>query len=205
MDAATQAKLQAAATKVAEAKKELADAYRDAAQMTVPDVDLLATDGSTVTLSSLFGDQSDLIIVHNMGRSCRWCTLWADGFRGITDHLNSRAAFALLTPDAPADAKAFAASRNWTFPVASYADSALAHTLGFEPTPGQYYPGFSALHKNEDGSITRTGMSHFGPGDDYCPVWPMFDQLKDGQNKWEPQYAYGESGGCCSKGGCGCG
>ena len=29
MDAATQAKLQAAATKVAEAKKELADAYRD--------------------------------------------------------------------------------------------------------------------------------------------------------------------------------
>jgi len=202
MDAATQETLQSAAAEVEAAKKKLAQAYRDAAQMTVPDVTLRATDGSDVKLSDLFGDHTDLILVHNMGKGCRWCTLWADGFRGSADHIRSRAAFALVSPDAPEDARAFAESRGWNFPVVSYADSDLAKTLGFEPEPGMYYPGFSALHKADDGTITRTGMSHFGPGDDFCPVWPFFDQLKDGQNNWEPQYSYGKNEGCCGGSGC---
>lgn len=198
-----QAQLQSVSAEVAAAKKKLADLYKQAAPMDVPDVELRDLGGAPIKLSSLFADQRDLIIVHNMGRSCRWCTLWADGFRGHADHIASRTAFALLTPDEPADAKAFAQSRAWNYPVACYGDSALAATLGFEPTPGQYYPGFSALHKADDGAITRTGMGIFGPGDDFCPVWPLVDQLKDGQNGWEPQYAY-DTGGCCKKSGCGC-
>ncbi len=203
MDAALQTELQSVTEELANAKKKLTTLYKRAAQMDVPDVELRDLNGSPVKLSSLFGDHADLILIHNMGRSCRWCTLWADGFRGYQDHLNSRAAFALATPDDPADTKAFAESRDWNFPVVAYADSNLAKTLGFEPSPGQYYPGFSALHKDAHGKITRTGMAHFGPGDDFCPLWPFLDQLKHGQNNWEPQYAYGESG-CCAKGGCGC-
>ena len=204
MDAATLNAIQAAHADVEAAKKKLAETLRDAAKMTVPNATLVSTDGADVALADLFAEKRDLILVHNMGKGCRWCTLWADGFRGYTDHLNSRAAFALVTPDDPDVARDFAKSRNWNFPVVTYGDSGLAATLGFEPTPGQYYPGYSALHKDDDGTITRTGMSHFGPGDDYCAVWPMFDQLKDGQNNWEPQYSYEKSGGCCSGKGCGC-
>ena len=35
-----------------------------------------------VRLSELFGEHDDLVIIHNMGASCRYCTLWADGFSG---------------------------------------------------------------------------------------------------------------------------
>jgi len=34
-------------------------------------------------LSSLFADKKLLLVIHNMGQACRYCTLWADGFNGI--------------------------------------------------------------------------------------------------------------------------
>ena len=50
-------------------------------------------EGREATLSSLFGDRGGLIVVHNMGRDCSYCTMWADGFTGLLPHLESRAAF----------------------------------------------------------------------------------------------------------------
>ncbi|MGI9388028.1 MAG: DUF899 family protein, partial [Methyloligellaceae bacterium] len=32
----------------------------------------------TVRLSELFGNKDDLFVIHNMGASCPYCTLWAD-------------------------------------------------------------------------------------------------------------------------------
>lgn len=43
-----------------------------------------------VRLSQLFGTHSDLVVVHNMGQSCRYCTMWADGFNGLYPHLVDR-------------------------------------------------------------------------------------------------------------------
>jgi predicted dithiol-disulfide oxidoreductase (DUF899 family) len=54
---------------------------------------------SPVALSSLFGAHNDPIVVHNMGQSCRYCTMWADGFNGIYPHLANRAGFAPVSPD----------------------------------------------------------------------------------------------------------
>jgi len=34
-------------------------------------------------LSSLLADKKLLLVIHNMGQACRYCTLWADGFNGI--------------------------------------------------------------------------------------------------------------------------
>ncbi len=200
-----QAELQAVTEELNAAKKKQAELLKKAAVMEVEDVGLRSLDGGDMKLSDLFGGMSDLIVIHNMGGGCRWCTLWADGFRGHAEHLMSRTAFALLTPDEPAKAKAFIEPRGWNYPVACYGDSGLSKTLGFEPEPGQYWPGFSALHKDDAGNITRVGMGIFGPGDDFCPVWPFFEQLKDGLNGWEPQYSYVGGGGGCSTGGCGCG
>jgi predicted dithiol-disulfide oxidoreductase (DUF899 family) len=39
-----------------------------------------------VGLSELFGEKQYLIVIHNMGAGCRYCTLWADGFNGILPH-----------------------------------------------------------------------------------------------------------------------
>jgi len=66
------------------------------------------------SLAGLFGRKDDLVVIHNMGSSCPYCTLWADGFNGLYDHLANRAAFALSSPDAPAAQKRFAEGpRDW--------------------------------------------------------------------------------------------
>src|SRR4051794_29424934 len=48
-----------------------------------------------VSLDELFGDHDELLVIHNMGAGCSYCTMWADGFNGLIDHLEDRAAFVL--------------------------------------------------------------------------------------------------------------
>jgi len=62
-------------------------------------------------LSELFGKHDTLFVVHNMGRSCAHCTMWADGFNGVFDHLRDRAAFVVASPDSADEQQKFAASR----------------------------------------------------------------------------------------------
>lgn len=149
----------------------------------------MAGSGAPVRLSELFGGGRDLIIVHNMGRSCSYCTLWADGFNGLYSHIATRTAFVLSTPDDPQVAAAFAASRKWTFPVVSIAGTTFAKDMGFQRPSGGVIPGMSAFYKADDGAISRVARSQeLGPGDPFCPVWPLLDLLKDGANGWEPKF-----------------
>ncbi len=62
--------------------------------------------------------------------------------------------------------------------------------MGFIAENGDQYPSASAFHKKEDGTIERTGSTWFGPGDDYCSTWPLFEMLADGINDWEPKFQY---------------
>jgi predicted dithiol-disulfide oxidoreductase (DUF899 family) len=64
----------------------------------VADYVLAGWDGP-VRLSELFGDKRDLILIHNMGTGCTSCTMWADGFNGVYQHLAARAAFVVASPN----------------------------------------------------------------------------------------------------------
>ncbi len=46
----------------------------------VEDYKLYGPGNKSVKLSQLFGDKEDLIVIHNMGTDCSYCTMWADGF-----------------------------------------------------------------------------------------------------------------------------
>ncbi|MBT8485158.1 MAG: DUF899 family protein [Phycisphaerales bacterium] len=173
-------------------RKRLTDARRRVPREPVADFVFESVDGP-VRLSELFGDNEELLVIHNMGRSCPYCTLWADGLNGVVDHLGSRAAFAVATPDDPATQQAFAAERGWGFRMVSCGNNDFARDLGFEPEPERYWPGVSAFHRSEDGVITRTGCATFGPGDPFCSVWHLFDLLVDGAQGWTPRFQYGES------------
>ena len=74
-------------------KTQLSEARRRRPTEPVDDAKLLNCDGSPVMLSELFGDKRDLLVVHNMGKGCSYCTMWADGFVGALTHLRDRAAF----------------------------------------------------------------------------------------------------------------
>jgi predicted dithiol-disulfide oxidoreductase (DUF899 family) len=166
-------------------KQELIEAKRALPPEPVQDYQLTRSTGEAVRLSELFGEQDDMILIHNMGRGCRYCTLWADGFVSVLPQIEQRAAFVVSTPDSPDAQASFAASRGWPFTMVSTSASSLPTDLGFE-SGGSYEPGFSALHRNPDGTIVRTGRDSFGPGDDYAPIWHFFDHLDGGEQGWEP-------------------
>ena len=157
----------------------------------VADYTLRDADGKSVKLSDLFGTSDELMVIHNMGKKCPYCTLWADGFNGLHKHLANRCGFMLVSPDEPAVQKEFARSRGWGFRMLSTHGSSFAKDLGFEPEPGKFMPGVSTFKKEKDGTICRVETARFGPGDDYCAAWHLFDMLDRGANEWSPKYTYG--------------
>ncbi len=181
-------------------EKEITEKYAQRKELlkqmageTVEDYPLKAQGGATVTLSEMFGDKTELLVVHNMGKNCPYCTLWADGFNGVANHLADRAAFAVVSPNSPEVQKEFAESRNWGFPMFSSEGSTFSRDMGYEVDhEGKPYqlPGVSAFVKNEDGTITRTSRDFFGPGDVYAGIWHLLELLPNGANGWHPRFSY---------------
>ena len=140
-------------------------------------------------LSQLFGKKRDLIVIHNMGASCPYCTMWADGLNGLLPHLRDRAAFAVVSPDKPAAQKKFARSRGWDFPMYSGQGSTFIHDMGFMPKPDQPWPGVSTFRKTR-GKIARVASANFGPFDAFCAMWPLAALLDGGVDGWQPKFRY---------------
>ncbi|MCU9614893.1 DUF899 family protein [Caldibacillus lycopersici] len=139
-----------------------------------------------VSLLDLFGGKDELMVIQNMGKSCAYCTMWADGFNGVYHHIIDKAAFVLASPDSPEVQDAFAAERRWQFPMVSTMGTSFKEDLGFVKD-GYPYPGVSTFHKDADGKIFHVADAPFGPGDDFCVVWPLFDLLASGQKGYHPQ------------------
>jgi predicted dithiol-disulfide oxidoreductase (DUF899 family) len=167
----------------------------------VADYELRDLNGST-RLRAAFGGRDELLVVHNMGSDCSYCTLWSDGFNGIVPHLESRAAFVVVSPDTPEKQDLFAKSRGWRFRMLSDADLAFTRAMGFmraESGAEHPWPGVSAFCCTSRGQIMRTGSSPFGPGDLFCPAWHLFGLLGNGVGSWEPKDRYASSAhACCS-------
>lgn len=180
---------------ISERRAELVELLKADTLAVVDDYSLLGSDGGPVRLSELFGDMDDLIVVHNMGRRCAYCTLWADGFNGVLQHIESRAAFVVVSPDRPDVQREFAESRGWRFRMASSAESDFTREMGYSVVKdGQtfYLPGYSTFHRSADGVISRVGRDDFGPGDPYCATFHMFDMLEGGPGGWTARFDYSE-------------
>lgn len=162
----------------------------------VQDYVLAGWDGP-VRLSELFGAKHDLILIHNMGTVCTSCTMWADGFNGVYDHLASRAAFVVSSPNPVDVQKAFAASRGWRFPMVSHVGTSFAEDLGyrhrsehpFDQHVGGWNPGVS-IFRREGETILRLSDADLGPFDGFCIVYHLFDLVPDSDVNWEPKYKY---------------
>lgn len=157
----------------------------------VEDYELGALDGP-VRLSELFGDHDELILIHNMGSGCVYCTLWADGFNGFVDHLENRAAFVVSSPESPERQREFAASRGWRFRMVSHEGTSFAGDMGYYSDSGEYpgfHPGVSVFRKDGE-RIVRVSDASLGPNDDFCSVWHLFNMFPEGPGGWEPRYEY---------------
>ena len=177
---------------IADIREKMRDTLATVEPQEVQDYEFTTSDG-LVHLSELFGDQEDLILIHNMGTSCACCTLWADGYNRIHQHVVKRAAFAVSSPDRPEIQKKIAQSRGWKFPMVSHAGSTFAADMGYVSANGGWTPGVSVF-KRDGASIARVSDTGFSPGDDYCTLWHFFDLLPGGVG--EPSAASKPS--CCS-------
>jgi predicted dithiol-disulfide oxidoreductase (DUF899 family) len=97
----TEKKLRKLNEEITDARKKMVKLLAKQAKMDVTDYSLKDTGGNDVKLSAMFGDKENLILVHNMGKACSYCTLWADGFSGVSYFIEKKSAFALVSPDAP--------------------------------------------------------------------------------------------------------
>src|SRR6185437_15201326 len=126
----TAAKLAAYHDEIAELRRKMREVQASVDPEPVRDYEFTTIEGSA-RLSQLFRTNDDLIVIHNMGRSCPHCTLWADGFNGVYQHIADRAAFVVSTPDPPLVQRDFAASRGWRFPMVSHQGTSFAADMGY--------------------------------------------------------------------------
>ena len=159
----------------------------------VRDYEFSNSEGS-VRLSELFGQHNDLILIHNMGVACSYCTLWADGYNGLHPHVITRAGFAVSSPDRPPVQRRFAESRGWRFPLVSHAGSTFAADMGYVSAKGGWMPGVSVFRR-EGETILRVSDTSFSPGDDFCALWHFFDLLPGGVGEWP---AAAKKPSCCT-------
>lgn len=173
---------------IADIRQKMRKAMAEIEAETVTDYQFTTATGVT-RLSELFGAHDDLMVVHNMGRACPSCTLWADGYNGIHAHVVSRAAFVVTSPDPPHVQQAFAASRGWVFPMVSHQGTSFAADMGYARENGGWMPGISVFRR--DGAIMRrVSDAPLSPGDDFCTLWHFFDLLPDGAAGWTPKLSY---------------
>lgn len=170
-------------------KAKVADLCAKLPEEEVSNYEFKSLQGKSVGWDELFGDKDELILIHNMGPGCSYCTLWADGFKGFQPYFETRCAFALETDLNSEALNKIAQERQWPFKVYSSEGTTLKEDMGFKiERDGKMMkmPGYSTFFK-KDGKVFRHATGAFGPGDDYCAIWPMLDRLKKGHNNWTPK------------------
>ena len=173
--------------KIAELTRELNVLRKTNTGEAVPDYNFTTLTGE-VSLLDLFGDRDRLLMIHNMGQGCRYCTLWADGFNGLLPHIESTLSIVLVSKDGPETQQRFASSRGWRFRLASHGGGDYIVEQAALPDTNNM-PG-AVVYRREGNTIYRTNSCVFGPGDLYCSMWSLLGLAGLGEEDWTPQFNY---------------
>ena len=174
---------------IAEKKAALAKLIQAEKGKEIQEYTFLDKNNISISLAELFGTKTELIIVFYMGIKCKYCTLWADNYNGISAPLNNRAAFAVISHETPDEQTKIKASRNWNFEMYSRMNNSFAQDLGFADSKNSPSPGIASFSLKGD-KIFIHHRTLFGPGDNYCNMWDFINILPSGLNDWQPKYNY---------------
>lgn len=164
---------------------KLAALRKGEAGVAVKDYAFKTMEGDT-SLSALFAGKDRLLVIHNMGQGCRYCTLWADGINGVLSHLEAAMSVVLVSKDAPETQRRMAQDRGWRFRMASHGggDYMTEQSVG-----DGNYPG-AVVYERDGAKIMRRGRARFGPGDLYNPLWHFLSLAGIGDGDFTPQFHY---------------
>lgn len=181
----TQGRIEELERRIAELSGDLNELRRQSPGTPVSNYAFRNETGET-TLRDLFAGRKKLLVVHNMGQGCRYCTLWADGFNGLLPHLEAVLSVVLVSKDAPEVQRTFANSRGWRFRLASHGGGDYILEQGVFGK-AENYPG-AVVYGLEGDAIRRLNACSFGPGDIYCALWGLLGLA--GIDEFTPQYNY---------------
>lgn len=173
--------------KIMELTAELRQLQRDLPGEEVKDYEFDTVDGSR-SLSELFAGKNKLLLIHNMGQACRYCTLWGDGINPYVSHLETAMSVVMVSKDTPDVQRNFANSRQWRMRMASHGggeymtDQVAANGMGNMPG--------AVVYEQVDGKIYRKASTYFGPSDLYCSQWHFLGLAGIDIGDWTPQYSY---------------
>jgi predicted dithiol-disulfide oxidoreductase (DUF899 family) len=146
------------------------------------------TQNGDASLLDLFNGQDKLLLIHNMGQGCRYCTLWADGFNGFVPHLETAMSVVLVSKDEPDVQRRFANSRGWRFRLASHGGGDYISEQTVMKDAGNM-PG-AVVYERQGDRIVRKNAAIFGPGDIYCSMWSLLGLAGLNESNWTPQFRY---------------
>lgn len=178
-------------TQVKSLKEQISTLRRDLPPEVISTVYEFPTAFKPKKLADLFGEKASLIVIHNMGQSCAYCTLWLDTIEGFYSHLKEFSSLCVSSPDEGVVQMEFKIGRDYHFPFVSTAGTSFAKDMGFQSEKGSLIPGFSVFTRDESGTISRVSSDQFGPYDDYCGIWGILSHIpKARRPEWKPRSAY---------------
>ncbi len=140
-----------------------------------PDIKVYTLDGEK-RLSELFGDKKRMLMIHNMGSGCPYCTMWADSIQGYLSYLQKEHTILLINRETPEKQSQVAQLRGWKFTMISDPKSEISKACGFyseqEEKP-MLEPGYTPLMLGNDSQLLCGPSATFGPGDLYMGYWHM--------------------------------
>lgn len=150
------------------------------------------TEAGTIDLLSMFGNKETLFVIHNMGQTCPYCTLWADGLNSFLPHLENQFSIYLVSKDDPETQRKMANDRGWRYKMASHGGGSYITEQSVAPSDNPAagnYPGLVCYEK-KGGKIYRKNRTVFGPGDEFCSVWNILSLAGLDESHWNPQFEY---------------
>ncbi len=167
-----------------------------------------------VRLSELFSRPGrSMVIYHFMyGKrqtsACPMCTMWIDGWNGITQHLAQNVDFAIAAAAEPSVLRAHARRRGWDrLRLLSCGDSTFKYDLGSEDEEGNQDSTISVFTRSGDGQVRHFYSAHPAMSEEInqrgldllSPVWHLLDLTPEARDDWYAELEY-ESGAVGARG-----
>jgi predicted dithiol-disulfide oxidoreductase (DUF899 family) len=158
-----------------------------------------------VRLSELFsGPDRSLVLyqfMYGKGQTspCPMCTMWIDGFNGVTHHIAQNVDFAIIAAADPATLRGHARQRGWhNLRLVSAGDSTFKYDLMSEEEDGTQDSTVSVFTRDDDGTVRHFYSAHprMAPDVDQrgidllSPVWHVLDLVPEGRGDWFAELEY---------------
>jgi predicted dithiol-disulfide oxidoreductase (DUF899 family) len=157
-----------------------------------------------VRLSQLFDDPAKpLVIEHYMfggaqKQPCPMCTLWIDGYSGITRHLRQVMNFAVVAEAPIEEFRAWGRERGWQgLRLMSSAGSGFKTAMQFQDAAGNQWPSVSVFVRADDGAVKHfySNCALMTPDinrgmDLLSPLWNLLDLTPAGRGDFNARLDY---------------